>query len=46
MTFRRSVVGLAVVFAASLSFVSAQEKPMMAENVFKNVQVLKGIPVD
>jgi hypothetical protein len=46
MTFRRAVAGLAVAFAASLGFVSAQEKPQMAENVFKNVQVLKGIPVD
>src|SRR5215469_13089593 len=25
---------------------SAQEKPLLAEQVFKNIQVLKGIPVD
>src|ERR1051326_7006579 len=25
---------------------TAQEKPLMSEQVFKNVQVLKGIPVD
>jgi hypothetical protein len=25
---------------------TAQEKPLLAEQVFKNVQVLKGIPVN
>ena len=34
------VVGLAVAQTAS------QEKPLLAEQAFKNVQVLKGIPVD
>jgi hypothetical protein len=35
-------------FAGSLVFgqASAEQKPLMAEQFFKNVQVLKGIPVD
>lgn len=37
----------AIVFACVMSVaVAAQDKPPMAETVFKNVQVLKGIPVD
>src|SRR2546425_2684690 len=39
------VVGLiGAGFAAAQS--ASQEKPLLAEEVFKNVQVLKGIPVD
>src|SRR5215510_12813225 len=39
-----AVVGLiATALAAQLA---PQEKPLLAEQVFKNVQVLKGIPVD
>src|SRR5215472_5311553 len=34
------------VSAGSGSALQAQEKPLMAEDVFKNVQVLKGIPVN
>jgi len=39
--------GLALAAACLLVAVSArgQEKPLMAEDVFKNIQVLKGIPV-
>ena len=39
--------GLALAAACLLIAVSArgQEKPLMAEDVFKNIQVLKGIPV-
>ena len=39
--------GLALAAACLLIAASArgQEKPLMAEDVFKNIQVLKGIPV-
>ena len=39
--------GLALAAAGLLIAASArgQEKPLMAEDVFKNIQVLKGIPV-
>src|ERR1043165_8051372 len=39
--------GIALATACLLVAVSArgQEKPLMAEDVFKNIQVLKGIPV-
>src|SRR5882672_7242316 len=44
---------LVVIFAAGIAFASvlgirlaAQTQPAMAETVFKNIQVLKGIPVD
>ncbi len=44
---------VALMAAAGLTFasvigvtLSAQDRPQMAENVFKNIQVLKGIPVD
>src|SRR5712671_1627876 len=44
---------VALMAAAGLTFASAmgislaaQDRPQMAENVFKNIQVLKGIPVD
>src|SRR5712691_8569190 len=43
----------ALMAAAGLTFASvmgislaAQDRPQMAETVFKNIQVLKGIPVD
>src|SRR5437764_11938451 len=36
------LIGADFVFAQA----AAQEKPLLAEQVFKNVQVLKGIPVD
>jgi len=44
-TFGVSLVCLLIVARASGQAVSAQ-KPQMAEDVFKNVQVLRGIPVD
>src|SRR5580765_1663257 len=44
---------VALMAAAGLTFASAmgislaaQDRPQMAETVFKNIQVLKGIPVD
>jgi photosynthetic reaction center cytochrome c subunit len=44
---------VALMAAAGMTFASvlgvrlaAQDRPQMAENVFKNIQVLKGIPVD
>ena len=48
----RTIGGVAVVFVGLLAMVSAgsqagtEPKPQMAEEVFKNIQVLKGIPVD
>src|ERR1700737_3144017 len=40
-------VGTAAVILLAAALASGQEqKPLMAEDVFKNVQVLKGIPVD
>jgi hypothetical protein len=38
-----AAITVAWVMGVSLA---AQEKPQLAENVFKNIQVLKGIPVD
>lgn len=49
---RRTIVGLLgttvvwVLGAVLASGQAAQEKPQMAEDVFRNVQVLRGIPVD
>src|SRR5436853_5140575 len=44
------VMGSVVVFLLCVAFASGQAgqqpKPQVAETVFKNVQVLKGIPVD
>ena len=46
----RMVFSTAVMIALCASFANGQsapaQKPLMAEDVFKNVQVLKGIPVD
>src|ERR1700739_1056646 len=43
MTFAvAALIGLALAGAQATS----QEKPLMAEQVFKNIQALKGIPVD
>jgi hypothetical protein len=43
-----ALLGLAgVIFVSAISGrVLAQDRPQMAENVFRNIQVLKGIPVD
>src|SRR5687767_9458502 len=43
-----ALLGVAgVIFASAISGrVLAQDRPQMAENVFRNIQVLKGIPVD
>src|ERR1700681_923597 len=50
MRFSRTICGISIAAAASgavlLNGQSPQPKPPMAEEVFKNVQVLKGIPVD
>ena len=49
---RRAVTGITVVgligaaFAFAAAQTASQDKPLLAEEVFKNVQVLKGIPVD
>ena len=46
-TILRACGTAAVILLATGSLASGQEqKPLMAEDVFKNVQVLKGIPVD
>src|SRR6201987_1356945 len=37
---------LMLLLSAGSGLGQAQEKPLMAEDVFKNVQVLKGIPVN
>src|SRR2546427_2413199 len=43
----RGITILCLVWAASANGQAGQEqKPQMAEEVFKNVQILKGIPVD
>src|SRR2546428_380287 len=43
----RGITILCLVWAASANGQAGQEqKPQMAEQVFKNVQILKGIPVD
>jgi hypothetical protein len=45
--FSRRAIFWAVILLATAPLASGQEqKPLMAEDVFKNVQVLKGIPVD
>jgi photosynthetic reaction center cytochrome c subunit len=45
----RQVTGIAVVYLVGAALANSQqpsaEKPLMAEQVFKNVKVLKGIPV-
>src|SRR5262245_36540322 len=53
MTFRRAIFaggGIVVVVLIGTAFaatqLASQEKPVLAEQVFKNVQVLKGISVD
>ena len=43
MGFVLSIVIIACVVSVSLG---AQEKPPVAETIFKNIQVLRGIPVD
>jgi photosynthetic reaction center cytochrome c subunit len=48
---RRSIVGaMAMAYLLGIASASGQtgpeQKPLMAEDVFKNIQVLKGIPVD
>src|ERR1700687_5993815 len=40
------IVVAGLISAAGASRNASQEKPLLAEDVFKNVQVLKGIPVD
>jgi len=45
---RAGIIGLAVfgAFSIVVALASAQSPPQMAEQVFRNVRVLKGIPVD
>jgi len=43
---RQMLGGMVVVCLAGIPSARGQEKPTMAEDVFKNVQVLKGIPVN
>src|SRR5712692_8974058 len=47
---RRTILGTAVAYLLGVASVSGQAgpepKPLMVEDVFKNVQVLKGIPVN
>src|SRR2546422_3136045 len=48
-SFSRSIfTGQIVLIGAALALAqpAAQEKPLLAEQVFKNVRALKGIPVD
>jgi outer membrane lipoprotein-sorting protein len=49
-TFVGAAVAVAIVWLSSAAIVARQgggaERPQMAEEVFKNVQILKGIPVD
>ena len=40
------IVVLALVWGAAVGIQAQAPKPQMAETVFKNVQMLKGIPVD
>src|SRR5204863_9507039 len=50
--WRRTIAGATLTFVVcllgvvSVSGQAVSDQPQMAENVFKNVQVLKGIPVD
>ena len=50
MAFSRKILAIGIAAGATtallLSGQSPEQKPPMAEDVFKNVQVLKGIPVD
>ncbi len=46
VTFLRSCFVIVVLLMLSNPQAGAQQKPLMAEDVFKNVQVLKGIPVN
>jgi len=49
LSFRPAVLAAVGITAAGLighGVAVAQEKPLMAEQVFKNIQALKGIPVD
>jgi len=41
-----TAIGIAAAGLIGHGFAVAQEKPLMAEQVFKNIQALKGIPVD
>ncbi|HYR41861.1 MAG TPA: hypothetical protein VER98_02480, partial [Terriglobia bacterium] len=47
---RKKITGIAVAallgVALAASQAAPQEKPLMSDQVFKNVQALKGIPVD
>jgi photosynthetic reaction center cytochrome c subunit len=36
----------ALMFGLAVALTTAQEKPLLSDQIFKNVQVLKGIPVD
>ena len=45
-TFATAVAFLAVLFVSTVTARQAADRPRMAEDVFKNIQVLKGIPVD
>ena len=42
----RTVIACLLMVAPAVAQISAQEKPLMVEDVFKNVQELKGIPVN
>jgi hypothetical protein len=42
----KAIAVAGVIFALAVAQTASQEKPVLAEQVFKNVQVLKGIPVD
>ena len=55
MRFRRYLCSAIILVGMSSSFLNAQtppapaatqDKPLLAEQVFKNIQVLKGIPVN
>ena len=43
---RRIVLGCTLAVVPALAQPAPQPKPVMVEDVFKNVQVLKGIPVN
>src|SRR6266446_333742 len=45
-TILRAAGTAAVILLAGAPASGQEQKPLMAEDVFKNVQVLKGIPVD
>src|SRR5215831_19209774 len=46
MTLRIAIAGLIGIVGLAAAQTTPQEKPVLAEQVFKNVQVLKGISVD